>query len=186
MLYTPAEDSYLLACVIKNFARGKSVLDIGSGSGILAQTAIKAGAKSVLAVDSAPEAVCHIKNLGLSVKQSALFSNISKNSKFNLIICNPPYLPLDKRESRESRQNTTGGKKGDEIILRFLKQAQNHLTKRGIILLLLSSLTPQKRILALLGKLRYKHEVIASKKFFFEELFVWKVTNMSSSTISFQ
>jgi methylase of polypeptide subunit release factors len=47
------------------------------------------------------------------------------------------------REDKESALATTGGKQGDELILKFLKQAQKHLTKKGIILLVLSSLTPQ-------------------------------------------
>jgi len=41
--------------------------------------------------------------------------------------------------------------------------------------LLLSSLTPKKRILELLDKLKYKAEIIAEKKLFFEQLEVWQI-----------
>lgn len=176
MIYTPSEDSYLLAKEVAKYAKRKKVLDIGSGSGILAEAARKAGALSVLAVDINPLSISAIKKKNISVIHSNIFSSIKKNKKFDLIICNPPYLPLDRREGRESAQNTTGGKKGDEFILRFLKQSPYFLDKNGIILLLLSSLTPQKRILALLKKLHCKHEIISSQKLFFEELSVWKIT----------
>ena len=39
-VYEPREDSLMLADYIKNYAKG-SVLDVGTGSGILAHTAAK-------------------------------------------------------------------------------------------------------------------------------------------------
>ncbi|HLC31650.1 MAG TPA: HemK2/MTQ2 family protein methyltransferase [Candidatus Nanoarchaeia archaeon] len=178
MTYQPAEDSFLLAAVVKNYAKNKTVLDMGTGSGIQAQTAFTAKAKTVLAADIDPEVISHLKKKIPSI-QSDLFSNIS--SSFDLIICNPPYLPEDTREPQHSRLQTTGGKKGDELILRFLKTAPDHLNKKGIILLLLSSLTPQKRILSLLKKENLTHEIIAEKKLFFESLYVWKIEKIISS-----
>ena len=54
MIYEPREDSYLLQKYVKKYSKGKYFLDIGSGSGIQAKTAIKAKAKSVLATDINP------------------------------------------------------------------------------------------------------------------------------------
>jgi len=39
MIYEPAEDSFLLAEQIKFFAKNKKILDMGTGSGILAKKA---------------------------------------------------------------------------------------------------------------------------------------------------
>lgn len=173
LIYEPAEDSYLLESLISKYAKGKSVIDIGTGSGILAKKALSSGAKSVIAIDINSESIKQLKKEKIKAIKSDLFSKVK--GKFDLIICNPPYLPEDKQEDKESQIITSGGKKGDEFILKFLNQAVNHLNKNGIILLLVSSLTPVKRILKLLNRLNFKHKLIASKKIFFETLYVWEI-----------
>ena len=104
-----------------------------------------------------------------------MFENISE--KFDLITFNPPYLPLDKREDKESQLITTGGKTGDEIVLKFLEQASQHLNQDGKILLLLSSLTPKSKIKTLLHKLNLKSKIIARQGLFMEQLEVWEISN---------
>ncbi len=173
LIYEPAEDSYLLESVISKYAKDKSVLDMGTGSGILVKKAKSSGAKSVLAVDINSEAIKKLKKEKIDSIQSNLFEKVK--GKFDLILCNPPYLPEDKDEDKESSKITSGGKKGDEFILKFLNQAVNHINKQGIILLLVSSLTPTERILSLLKKLGLKKKVIASKEIFFESLNVWEI-----------
>lgn len=179
-IYEPAEDSYLLASIIPRYAKNKSVLDMCSGSGILAETAKSAGAKSVTAVDINQNAIKTLKQKNIKAIKSNLFSKIKKSQKFDLIICNPPYLPEDKRESKESQLATTGGKQGDELILKFLKQAKSRLKKEGTILLLVSSLTPEKRIKKLLENNNMNHKIVAQQKLFFEELVVWEISSCSS------
>ncbi|MBI3334406.1 methyltransferase [Candidatus Pacearchaeota archaeon] len=173
MIYEPAEDSLLLAKEAAKHARGKQVIDMGTGSGIQAKAALDAGAASVVAVDINREALRHARQQGIQVKYSDLFSKVK--GKFDLIIFNPPYLPEDKREDKDSRLITSGGKYGDEILLRFLKQASLHLNEHGSILIVLSSLTKRTRIIALLKKLKMKHELQARQKLFMESLEVWKI-----------
>lgn len=173
MIYQPAEDSCLLSKEVAKRAKGKSFLDMGSGSGILAETAEKAQAKSVLATDIQDDVVKHLKSKNIPCIKSDLFEKVK--GKFDIIAFNPPYLPHDAREDKESQIATTGGKKGDEVILKFLKQAKAHMKKDSIILLLLSSLTPRAKILALLSALGLKHKVIAEKRIFFEKLEVWEI-----------
>ena len=173
MIYEPREDSFLLEKEVKKAAKRKIVLDMGSGSGIQAKAAISAKAKSVLASDINKEAVESLKKQGIDAIQSNLFSNIK--GKFDVIVFNPPYLPKDRREDSDSSLATTGGKRGDEIILRFLKSSKDHLNENGIILIIMSSLTPEKKILALLKKQKLNREVISSQKLFFETLEVWKL-----------
>ncbi|MEK6909123.1 MAG: HemK2/MTQ2 family protein methyltransferase [Nanoarchaeota archaeon] len=173
LVYQPAEDSYLIESTIKKYAKNKSVLDICTGSGILAIKALESGAKSVTAVDINQDALDSIKEKRIKKIKSNIFSKVNK--KFDLIICNPPYLPENKQEDKESRLATTGGKKGDEFILKLLKQAKKYLENNGIILLLVSSLTPMKRINNLLEKNKLKSKVIDSKNFFFEKLEVLEI-----------
>ena len=66
MIYHPAEDSYLLEKKVKKYAKGKNVLDIGSGSGIQAIAALESGASGVLAVDLDREAVKELGKKGIN------------------------------------------------------------------------------------------------------------------------
>ncbi|MEK6898484.1 MAG: HemK2/MTQ2 family protein methyltransferase [Nanoarchaeota archaeon] len=172
MIYQPSEDSFLLSRSVSRFAKGKKILDMCSGSGIQAKSAIKAKAKSVLCVDIDKESIAELKNQGLKAIKSNLFSKIK--GKFDVIICNPPYLPFDKREDSESAKITSGGKEGDEFILKFLSQAPSHLSKSGIILIVLSSLTPRKRIDNLCKEKKLKISSLAKEKVFMETLEVLK------------
>lgn len=173
MIYTPREDSYLLEKEVKKYSKGKRVLDMGTGSGIQAIAAKYFGAKSVIACDIADDAVKQLGLLGIKTIKSDLFSEI--NGKFDLIVFNPPYLPEDRRENGESALATTVGIKGDEIILRFLEQVKEHLSERGIILLLVSSLTPKDRIKPAMKEKGFNKKVITSEKVFFETLEVWEI-----------
>ena len=174
MIYEPAEDSFLIENEIKKYSKDKSVLDIGSGSGILALAAKFSKASYVLAADINPEAVSYLKSKSLSTIESDLFSNVSES--FDIIVFNPPYLPEDEREDKSSSLITSGGKNGDEIILKFLRQAKKHLNPAGFILIVLSSLTPKDNILNLLKDINMKKEILSKKKIFMETLEVWKIT----------
>ncbi len=171
MIYHPAEDSFLLGKQVKKFAKGK-VLDMGSGSGYQALIALKK-TKNVLTADISKEAVELCKSKGLNCIQSDLFSKIK--DKFDLIIFNPPYLPLDELEDFDSRLSTTGGKKGNEILIRFLKQARSHLNKDGKIILIVSSLTPNFE--DLFKKHKYKFKKLSGQSFFFERIYCYLLSS---------
>ncbi len=177
MIYEPKEDSYLLEKEVMKYSRGKRVLDMGSGSGIQARAALNAGAREATATDIDDESVRELKKKGFKAIQSDLFKNVK--GKFGLIIFNPPYLPEDELEDKESGRVTSGGKKGDEIILRFLKDAGMFLEKGGIVLLVVSSLTPQTGINKILKEKGLGKKTIASEKLFFERLEVWKIEEKS-------
>lgn len=168
MIYEPREDSYLLQKYVLKFAKGK-VLDMGTGSGVLAETALKK-TKDVLAADIDEKAVDHIKSKGIKVIKSDLFSNI--NGKFDLIIFNPPYLPNDKQVKDIALD---GGKKGYELLEKFLIQAKNYLNKDGKILIAFSSLTKKNKVDKILKENGYSFECLETQKLFFEELYVYLV-----------
>lgn len=176
LIYEPEEDSYFLSEVLteaipKILKQNSNLkfLEIGCGSGVNLQTALKAGIKkqNIFSSDINKDAVEHCKKLGFNSVQSNLFSKIKE--KYDLIAINPPYLPDDKKEDKESKLITTGGKNGGELINEFLKQAKAHLNENGKIFLLTSSLTKS------INWLNYKKKLIAKKKLFFEELSVWEL-----------
>lgn len=171
MIYEPSDDSFLLEKWVKKIVKpGMKVLDVGCGSGIQSLAAKKG---DVLAVDINLEAVKVVKELGFNAIQSDLFENV--NDKFDLIIFNPPYLPDDESEDKESKLITTGGKQGFEILIEFFKEVKSHLNKKGKILIVISSLTQPKKVEDLIKKQGLKFKVLDSKKLFMEKLFVCQI-----------
>lgn len=177
-MYQPAEDSYLMSRILKEqlpFLLEKNpdlkFLEIGAGSGIHLETAYNSGVKkeNIFSSDIDKNSVNHCNLLGFNCVHSDLFENIK--GKYNIIIFNPPYLPEDSREPKDSAIATTGGKKGNEIILRFLYEAKNHLEKDGKIFLITSSLSEDVNF----KELRYKEKEVGCEKLFFERLCIWEL-----------
>jgi len=169
MIYDPAEDSFLLLKYIKRYANGK-VLDLGTGSGVLAEEALKY-TNDVLAADIDQDAVDFCNRKGIKAIRSDLFSDI--NGKFDLIIFNPPYLPDEECENPEIRRVVSGGKNGYEIIEKFLKNSREFLNEKGKILLLFSSLTMKSKIDDLIVQNSFKSRMLETKNLFFEKLYVY-------------
>ncbi len=176
MIYQPAEDSYLMSEILKEKLpkmleenSNLKFLEIGAGSGIHLETALKIGVKkeNIFSVDINQNAVNHCLSLGFNCVNSDLFQNVSE--KFDVIIFNPPYLPEDAREPCDSQTATTGGKKGCEIINRFLKEVGNYLKEVGKIFLITSSLSENVNFLD------YSKEKVGCEKLFMEELCVWEL-----------
>lgn len=177
MVYEPQEDSYLLCECIDETFNNKTVLEIGCGSGIVSITAAKQGAK-VTAVDIDKKALKHTKelaekeNLNIKLVHSDLFENIKDT--YDIILCNPPYLPDDKNVKDIALD---GGKEGWEYIAKFLEQAKEHVHEKGYILLLFSNLSDKDKVLSLckLNEL-FAHKVKEKHTGMFETLYVYKLT----------
>ncbi|HLC80547.1 MAG TPA: HemK2/MTQ2 family protein methyltransferase [Candidatus Nanoarchaeia archaeon] len=179
-LYEPAEDSFLLQKYVKKHAYGR-VLDIGAGTGIQALAASqKKNVVSVLGIDVNPSAISYCqkyvqsKSKKLSFLHSDLFASLSP-ARFDTITFNPPYLPEDKHEPKESSLATTGGKRGYEILERFFSKANIFLKSRGIILLLFSSLTRKNQVERIISENLFKFKELEKIKIPFEELYVYLV-----------
>ncbi|CAF29610.1 HemK2/MTQ2 family protein methyltransferase [Methanococcus maripaludis] len=184
-VYVPAEDSELL---IENLVdvKNKTVLDVGTGSGIQAINAVKQGALKVIGIDINPYAVdCakinselnEIDSKKLFFKTGDLFKNIDE--KFDVILFNAPYLPTSDEEKLEKYLNYAfdGGKDGREVLDKFLDEVANYLKKDGIIQILQSSLTDGNKTIEKMKKLGFVAKQTGSLKFSFEELQVitgWK------------
>lgn len=173
-LYTPREDSRLLEKEVSKYAFG-NVLDIGTGLGIQAAAASKKkNVKSVLAVDIQKAVVEHcrksVKNKKIRFAQSDLFSNVK--GRFDSVIFNPPYLPEDKKLKDLTVE---GGKKGYEILERFLNDVDNYLKPNGIILTVLSSLTKKDKVDGFIERNLLESKELTSQHIFFEDLYVYLI-----------
>lgn len=174
-IYQPREDSYLIKKHIKKHSKG-IVLDMGTGSGVLAVEAAESKkVKKVVAVDIQKRVINHlkktIKNKKIEFVTSNLFINLKK-LKFDTILFNPPYLP---EEPKLKDLTLDGGKKGHEIIEKFFKSLKPHLNKDAKILLIFSSLTNQKKVDQIIKKAGFRAKLLEKQHIFFEDLFVYLV-----------
>ncbi|MDD4250879.1 MAG: methyltransferase [Candidatus ainarchaeum sp.] len=177
-VYAPQEDSFLLEEEIKkeNLSE-KKCLDLGTGSGIQAKAMFFSNAKKVFCVDVNYKALLLTQKNLLEYKdkfvliESDLFSSL-KGEKFDFIAFNPPYLPSDEIKWKD----LDGGKKGRVVINKFLEQLSDHVNPNFVVLLLVSSLNNEEEIISFLEEKKYCVEIVSSKKLFFEELFVLRIT----------
>lgn len=178
-VYQPSDDSLMMLEVLVAVGaqsgtadrRPKTVLDMGTGSGILAIQAAKAGAK-VTAVDINPRALKlarkNAKEAGVDIDfvLSDLFEKVK--GTFDLIIFNPPYVKTGDSETVDMQSIAwDGGKDGMRVINRFLKRAKEFLRPSGRIFLLVSSNEDNPPEIK-----GYTAKVLKKKSLFFERLFV--------------
>lgn len=101
-VYRAEADTEMLADVVRRggFALDRDVLDLGAGSGALALTAARAGARSVTAVDvslrsvAATWANARLHRTRVSVRRGDLLEPV-RGRRFDLVIANPPYVPAE-------------------------------------------------------------------------------------------
>jgi release factor glutamine methyltransferase len=104
----PRDETEILvrkAVEIINSNNLKNVLDIGTGSGCIACMTAKLTQAKVLGVDVSLEALQtaleNSSKLGLFNKaifrKSDIFSKIRENENFDMIISNPPYIPINQK-----------------------------------------------------------------------------------------
>lgn len=174
-VYPPGEDSYLLLESLNHSLSAKpaSVLDLCCGTGIAGIFAKKMfpGA-SVVCSDISTAALCTAKSnagangLELEFSRSDMFSSF-KGKRFDLILCNPPYLPEDSKVlGANDLFNIDRGQ-----LNKFLSGVYSHLGSKGSAYLVYSSLNPPSFS---------KHKnldvrTMNSLSFFFEKLFLVRI-----------
>lgn len=119
---------------------GKSFLDLGCGSGVIAMSAGRGGAE-VTAVDINPEAVrCTTANaakhnMRVDVRVSDLFASLA-GARFDVIAWNPPFLPGVPKSPAEAA--FYGGQDFD-VIRKFADEVRAHLNPCAAVYTVLSA-----------------------------------------------
>lgn len=166
--YIPAEDSFFLADYIKN-KQGKSALDIGTGSGIIATTLSK-NFPLVVATD--------INVSALKKTRETIDNYICCNAadalqpSFDLIVCNLPYLPSDDLLDPA----VDGLHDGVDIPSMIIKSASQRIIPNGKLIFLTSSLANYDKLIQLSKSLGFDTNIAAKKKLFYEELIIIECT----------
>ena len=160
--YTPAEDTFFLEDNIVN-EKGKHALDIGTGSGYLSRIL----SRNFLEVIATDIDFASLINQNKKIKNCICCDAAEAiNCKFDLIVCNMPYL----QSVEISDRKVDGGKEGLEVPLKIIKSAVKCLEENGKILFLTSSLSNYKKLLEKTRNLGLYVNIVARKKLFFEEL----------------
>ena len=167
--YQPAEDTFFLADHIED-EKGKTALDIGTGTGFLAK--ILSGSFDLvigtdLNINSLRQQAAPIRNR-ICCNAADVFSK-----KFDLIICNLPYLATDEIIDIA----TDGGTEGFEIPAQIIKSALPCLNKSGKFIFVTSSLSNYQKLIDMINSQGFRARILARKKLFFEELILVQVTS---------
>ena len=175
-VYNPAEDSYLLADNLE-IENGQSVLEIGTGSGIVAMYASKLTNK--ITVTDINFDACELARKNFKENNieniEILFGNLFEpveNRKFDVILFNTPYLPTEKGEVLDDTINYAfdGGLNGRKVIDVFLNEVGNHLNDGGIVQMIQSSLSGNEETLDRFDEMGFIAEIKACEHFFFEDI----------------
>ena len=121
----------------------KTVLDIGTGSGCIACTVANRTNAVVLGVDISSDALRialdNVTRLGINnravFRKSDLFSKIRAEEKFDMIISNPPYIPvgteLEPELKHEPQIALFAEENGLELYRKIVSEAPNYLNDGG-------------------------------------------------------
>jgi len=177
-VYEPAEDTFLFAENLE-LSRRDEVLEIGTGTGLIAICASQ-NSRKVIATDINKAAIsCALKNVvtnhayNVELREGNLFEPVHEE-KFDVVLFNTPYLPTAKDEKLEENINAAfdGGPDGRDTIDAFLDGVKDVLKKEGRIQMVQSSLADNDKTIQRLKALGFQAEISASSKCFFEEIVV--------------
>ena len=176
LVYIPSDDTFLLAENLE-IKEGQSVLEIGTGSGLVSMYAslltddVTATDINYNALELA-EKNFKLNNINtIKLEFGDLFEPV-KDKKFDVILFNTPYLPTDSDDIINDDLNYAfdGGLDGRKVIDRFINQVSNHLNEKGIVQIIQSSLSDNDRTLDMFDSNGFVAEIAESEKFFFEEI----------------
>lgn len=147
-VWSPISDSWQLAACLRRqpACRGGRVLDLCTGSGVLAIAAAEEGAEAT-AVDidhvSAATAAANARRSGVTIRALTgdLFEPVV-GERFDIIVSNPPYIPAPTDALPEAGPSRAwvGGRDGRLLLDGIIDGALGHLAPGGVLLLVQSSL----------------------------------------------
>lgn len=171
-VWKPHTDAWLLADVVveRGLAEQARVLDMFTGSGVLAISAAKAGALAVTAVDVSRRALLTTRlnarwnSACVRTRRGDMFCAVGDET-FDLIVANPPYIPgPHELPARGIARAWEGGFDGRRLIDRLCAEAVRHLSPGGRLLFVQSSMNGEARTLELLRAHGLSGEVLLRRR----------------------
>jgi release factor glutamine methyltransferase len=165
---------------------GKRVADVGTGSGILALAAARAGAASVVALDINPNAAmaaaenAHANghsNTLLTVT-SNLLSAITPRPMFDVIVSSPPSFPAEPRDLADRAWHA--GPEYRDIAMLFV-QARERLASGGCMYVLFSSHSDLDLLGSFISRAGFVARLVAERSILIESLIVYELKVLRQS-----
>lgn len=176
-VYPPQHDSLLLMDVMQrtNLVAGRRVLDLCTGSGVVAIASAVLGAASVTAFDICPRAVkCSRGNAAdahveVDVRQGS-WTRARSCAPFEVVVSNPPYVPAPPAVDMPKIPSTAGpsrawnaGPDGRRVLDPLCESASSLLCPGGSMLLVQSVFADVQRSLDALRSTGLHAEPVASQ-----------------------
>lgn len=115
----------------------------------------------------------------IEVRYGDLFSVLRENEKFDVIIFNPPYLPIKKNDLILKKDwidvATNGGLDGLKLIKRYLKDIGRFLSKNGCAYFIFSSFSNRDKLNKYLKKNKLNSKIASSCKYEDEIIDVYQI-----------
>jgi release factor glutamine methyltransferase len=165
--------------------KGKHVADVGTGSGILALAAARAGA-TVVALDINPMAVdaaadnARANGLGdrVTAVRSDLMSALAPGFQFDVIISNPPFFSGEPRDIAD-RAWVAGP--GYRDIMSLFEQAHRRLKPSGTMYVLLSSDSDLHFLGQLIARAGFRARIATAFSIVIESMIIYELVPVESS-----
>jgi release factor glutamine methyltransferase len=163
--------------------RGRQVADVGTGSGILALAAARAGARQVVALDINPNAAlaanhnARINGLGDRVTSvcSDLFSALAPRPLFDIIVSNPPYFEGEPRDLAD-RAWHAGPEHRD--IVELFAQARERLAPDGRMFVVFSSRADLKAMMTMMEEARLRCRLASERSVVIDSFVIYELQAM--------
>jgi release factor glutamine methyltransferase len=170
-VYAPQGDSELLLDALRRAAipRGARMLDIFTGTGVVALAGAALGATDVHAMDLSHRAAwaarwnARLRRLPVTVHRADFLERAS--GRFDVVTANPPYLPAPDVPHGRSRRARVwdAGEDGRECLDRVCRSAPRLLVEGGVLLLVQSAICGPDRTVRTLREAGLKTFVIARR-----------------------
>jgi release factor glutamine methyltransferase len=172
-VFRPPSDAWLLADALRaqTLPPRASVLDLCTGSGMLAVAAALRGAREVTAVDLSRRALlatrfnARLNGVRVRTVRGDLFGAL-RGARFDAIVSNPPYVPglLEELPRAGLSRAWEAGHDGRALLDRICTEAPAHLRPGGFVLLVHSSLCGTEATLEALRAGGLAADVIARRR----------------------
>lgn len=171
---------YFSRFVTKLNLRDLRVADIGTGTGIIAMSAARAGAADVVAIDINPNAALSARENAqshgfadrISVVCGDLLTALAAGPRFDVILSNPPFFPEEPIDVADRAWHAGPGYRD---IKALFSQARERLAPGGRFYLLLSSDSDLALIGSLIEQARFRARLVGRKSLVFESLVLFEL-----------